>query len=340
MTMLRGIAAALVLALPLAAAGAAASQPHHAAQPQRLPQGPPPLPAPYPAPSSALGPAPRHALAPPPDVSPPPPRPMTWEDIPENIRLRMERRVAPAGFQAVVRRQADPIDPSPRMVEPGSRLATQMVSPAFGARLLDAPARPALGAAGSALWRADDDQKVYWCRLGERSLLRPANLVYCFRDLDDDGAFERVHTLELTGADTFQSFAPGQGAIIEKPLRYEAAPPPARAEIVAVVYDGVIKGEIDQTDHLRQGVVRFSIQYGDPSTPLHRKTLNVALDETGSASGLAPTGQFLWIDQVEVGGRARIRVVDTPRSDESLVMPATTRESLLEELRLRLQFGR
>lgn len=287
-------------------------------------------------PSKPKPPAPP-VIAPPPPVMvmPRPPAPRTWDDIPAGVRARLERNLRPLSYQSVLTIEPIALTGEPQAAEAGTVLFKQWVSPARAVRLTSAPRRDYYGEIGSVLWQVRDGQDEYWCRTSTFNLSTGYNY-YCYQDADRDGVFDALYEIITPqGYLGFQTFALGHDEKLKKPVSYVPADAPqGMREFVAVRYTGVRRGLIDANGFVRPGLVQFELIVGgnDPRTQGQRviKTYDVELNAAGRASVELPSGYHVTIDQVEVGGRARIVVTGGMPAGEGYLLPAVTRDDLFK----------
>jgi len=282
--------------------------------------------------------------APPPVIAPPPPLavaprpvPQSWEEIPPAVRARLERQTRPLAYQAVLKIEPVTLTGEAQAVEAGTRLFRQWVSPARAVKLTSAPRRAYYGDVGSVLWQVRDETGEYWCRLSAFNLSTGYNY-YCYRDTDSDGVFDALYEAPYSTTYLgFQTFAKGHDEDLRKPVSYVPTDPPTdRREYVAVRYEGVHGGLIADDGFVRPGLVKLALIVGsDSPDPRQRgerlvKTYDVELNRQGRAQVDLPSGYRVTIDQVEVGGRARIAVSGGMPAGEGYLFPRVTQDDLLK----------
>ncbi len=285
------------------------------------------------------------APAPPPVLVAPAPAPLPekWEDLPAATQARLEKEIRPLSFQSVLTIRPSEMPTEVRFFEAGAIIALQQVSPARGVRLTSAPRRKVYGEVGSILWQARDPQGDLWCLVGPFTLLSGVGAnYYCYRDTNQDGVFDQLYE---GGADSFapgfQTLYLGADEKIGKPVSYAPSEPPDMPEVVALRYRGIQTGLITDDGKVGPGVVEVELIVGkDPKNPRVLRTYEIELDLVGRGWTLLPTGHAVEIENVEVGGRARIRVDGGLIPGEGYLLPERNKEYLIRILRRQMEHRR
>lgn len=296
-----------------------------AAQATAQTPAPPPINVPTPAP----------LLMPP----PPPPLPEKWEDLPPRVQEHLGKRVADLKFQSVLVIAPSQAPAGPRMLDPGAMLVSQEVTPAHGVRLTSDAMQDKYGKQGDILWQARDAQGDAWCKRSKVSLWNGLGHYYCYRDRNGDGTFEEFYDKSYWGAETtFQTLSIGDRKEMKKPVSFVAAEAPPLKEIVGLRYKGVNAGLIAQDGMVKPGTAQVELVVGpQPGLLKVLATFDVELNAQGRGHLDLITGHEVTIEQVSVDGRAKIEVKGALEPGEGYLLPAVTRERLLESYRAALQ---
>ena len=282
--------------------------------------------------------------------------PLTWDELPEPLRARINERLGKPAPQAVLE-VVDAVTPDAawRTVDHGAVLATQTVRPAAFATLT-VPTRNArkYGPAGAVLWAGVDEDGDWWCwRNGERfpNWAVPSD-IYCYRDTDADGDFdvlkENASPETTLGQSRFQFTTLGRDERFEGEPAYTSGGGADFEEKIVLRYDGPGAGKIVD-GRLTEGVVLFELLTGPavPRTPTGNllvapapgvrtdgldpaSTLIVRLDANGKGRFTDARGIVLDVDRVNVDGTASVRLTSLLPKGRALLFPPPSRQDLLE----------
>jgi hypothetical protein len=288
----------------------------------------------------ALGAAAATQVPPPPGLGPPQARPAQipdrYEQLPAQVRARLDKLMTGPLFQAVVVVGRDEGSHEPQMVEAGQLITRQTVKPARAVRLTSAPSRGLYGPVGSILWQAREGNTEYWCWRDQAKLDLAGN-VYCYLDSNKDGVFDALYENVSPGNQTqFQTFVRGKDEGLKAPVSYEPAPAPEFNEIAGIRYKGVHAGLISDDGKIRPGQVHVQFVVG--SNPKNMRVVfnyAIPLDYLGHGEADLPNGYHIEVDDVEVGGRARIQVIGGIPEGEGYAFPPLTPDRVMQLLRQR-----
>ncbi|MBB3872039.1 hypothetical protein [Brevundimonas mediterranea] len=295
--------------------------------------------------------------------------PLTWDKLPEPLRASIDSLIGKPIPQAVVVVDA-PVtaDVQARRIDHGMIVSEQTVRPAAFAAIAT-PARNArkYGPAGALLWRGVSEAGEWWCWRNDDNFpnWRWPSDIYCYRDADSDGAFDKV--MENSGEgfifySRYQFRNLGHDERLRDIVTYQtdARPvdPDRFVEKIVVRYDGPASGRIQADGRLTDGELIFDLLTGAgvatspaptrgnalvrviPGPPDDGLTeigkLIVKLDKDGRGSLSDPRGIVLEVDRVNADGSADIRVVSGVTQGETLLFPRPTRETfvaMIQEMR-------
>ncbi|ADL01982.1 hypothetical protein [Brevundimonas subvibrioides] len=311
----------------------------------------PPPPAEAPAASSPATPA---------DDAPPAPEDtglLTWDDLPEALRVEVETKLNKPPAQAVLMVEAAVApDTDFRTVDHGDVLSEQTVRPAAFATIV-APARNGrkYGPAGAVLWAGINEDGDWWCwRNGDRypTWFMPSD-IYCYRDTDNDGDFDVTMENSMPetglGQSRFQFTTLGRDERLRDVVTYAPGGQADFVEKVVLRYDGPAEARVAPDGRLVDGVVLFRLLTG-PARPVPVSEGNalvrieraaggdgldevariaVPLDAEGRGRVTDPRGISIEVDRVDLDGRASVKLTSGLPAGRTLLLPPPTRDDFL-----------
>lgn len=292
------------------------------------------------------------------DPAEPPLAPLTWEQLPEPLRVNLEKALSIPPTQAVLNVET-PVaaDTEFRTLDHGVVLSEQIVRPAEFVTIAT-PARNArkYGPAGAALWAGVGDDADWWCwRNTDRypNWIMPSD-IYCYRDTDGDGDFDvtmenDVPELNL-GKSRFQFTELGHDERLKDVVTYTPGGHADFSEKVVIRYDGPGSARVGADGRLVDGVVLFQLLTGpgvlreaasgnilirpaqtEPDDGLDLVApLMVRLDQEGRGRYADERGIVIEVDRVDSDGRARAKLVSALPAGRTLLFRPPSREELLE----------
>lgn len=291
--------------------------------------------------------------------------PLTWDQLPEPLRNRIDSVVGKPVPQAVL--IVDPpasVDASVRRVDHGTVVSEQAVRPASFVSIVT-PARNArkYGSASALLWRGVSEAGDWWCWRNDEHFpgWRWPSDIYCYRDQDGDGDFDLV--MENSGANggfvfssRFQFHDIGHDERVRDVVTYQPAASPLDlgryVEKIVLRYDGPASGRVQPDGRVTNGEILFDLLtgFGEATAPAPRQgnalirvipgppddglteigRLVVKIDGEGRGRLADARGITLEVDRVDADGSAQIRLLSGVTAGETLLFPPPSRETFLE----------
>jgi len=265
---------------------------------------------------------------------------LTWEKLPPALRARAEALVGRIQGQSVLHvDQAFTPDPGMHPVDHGDLVLVQSVRPA-GVAHITASVRNAnkYGPVGATLWPGIGPEGDYWCwRRPDANSGRASGNFYCYLDADHDGVTDRM--MENDGwmyglpASQFQFTGLGHDEGVDEAARYavEDGALGEIREIVAVRYQGIKRGVVDDAGHFGPGRIDFELVAGPDRDRLNLvRTMAVIVDAHGRGESNSLNGIHIEVDGVSMDGVANVRVTSGLPAGRALLSPPLTREDVLE----------
>jgi len=265
---------------------------------------------------------------------------LTWEELPEVVRLRAERLIGRTPGQAVLHvDDAFTPDGEAHAVDHGAVLLLQHVRPAGVARITQSVRNAnKYGPVGAVMWPAVGPEGDYWCwRRSAPDAARPTGNIYCYLDKNGDGQSEKLMEDDLwpyrLPGSRFQFTDLGHDEGVEEPARFAVEPGALgeNPEVVAVRYIGVARGRVDEAGRFGPGRLDFELLTGPDAAHLDQvRVLSVVVDREGRGGFTALNGIRFEVDGVTADGMATVRMISGLPTGRALLSPPMTREDVLE----------
>lgn len=282
---------------------------------------------------------------------------LSWNDLPEEAKAKIDEILSKPAPQAVLTIEAAvPADADFRILEHGDILSEQIARPAAFATI-ETPARNTrkYGPAGAVLWAGINGDGDWWCwRNGDRypNWMTPSD-IYCFRDNDNDGRFDvakkNATPEDSLGLSRFQFTDLGRDERLTDAISYRLGGHEDFAEKVVIRYDGPGSARVGPDGQLVDGVVEFQLLTGpgvmrpaptgnilvqpaqtEPSTGLDIVSpLLVQLDKDGRGRYTDARGIIIEVDRVNVDGKARAKLLSALPAGRTLLLTPPTRDEFL-----------
>lgn len=267
---------------------------------------------------------------------------LTWDELPADIRQRAERLIGRPSAQAVLNVEAAVTpDADFRTVDHGDILFEQNIRPAGLARITRSVRNAEkYGPLGAALWPGVGPEGDYWCwrRFNPANNFARGNF-YCYEDKDQDGVSERMMENNLwmgpLAPSRFQFLSLGHDEGVEESAAFAVEPDALGEfrEIVVLRYYGATQGAVQPDGAFGPGVVEFELLTGPDRQALGEASrIRVRVDARGRGEHRALNGVRLMVDGVNVDGTARVKLLGGLPAGRTLLIPALTRELVLERM--------
>lgn len=267
---------------------------------------------------------------------------LTWEELPADIRRRVEPLIGRTAPQAVLHVLAPVVpDVEFRTIDHGGVLFEQAIRPAGLARITRSVTNgPKYGPTGAALWPGIGPDGDYWCwrRFNPANAFAKGN-IYCYLDKDGDGTSERMMEnpawMAQLPSSRFQFLSLGHDEGVEESATFEIQPDTLGEfeEVVVLRYYGATRGTVQPDGSLGPATVEFELLTGPDRQSLSEVSrIRVSINALGEGEYHALNGIRLLVENVNVDGAARVKLLSGLPEGRALLIAPVTRELVVERM--------